>query len=300
MPEDKVYRTELSPVSFLRRNAFVFPDKNAVVHGSRRYSYAQFADRVARLAGALRERGLGRHERVAFLSPNTPALLEAHFAVPAAGGVLVAVNTRLNTEEIEYILQDSGALYLFVDRELYPLVETLDLGVVQCVLIHDSGQPDDPYEMLLAAATPLVDPEPLKDEEEPISMNYTSGTTGRPKGVVYTHRGAYLNALGEVLDDRGQRLPVDLADVSLQRLVLHLGGDGRRRHPRLFAAVGFGEGLGLASACLRDSAYEQRAPKRPPGKAPERVVLSSTANEGNAARRDAAAPEFTRNCASKH
>jgi fatty-acyl-CoA synthase len=200
MSEEKVYRTELTPVAFLRRNAYVYPEKTAVVHGERRYTYAEFAARVNRLAAGLLAAGLGKHERVAFLAPNTPALLEAHFAVPAAGAVLVAINTRLNAPEIEYILQDCSARFLFVDHELYPLVEGLDQSALQVVHIHDSGTPEDPYEAFLEAASPEPGPDLLQDEEEPISMNYTSGTTGRPKGVLYSHRGAYLNALGEALE----------------------------------------------------------------------------------------------------
>ena len=200
MPEEKVYRSELTPVAFLRRNAYVFPDKTAVVHGERRFSYAAFEERVNRLASALLTDGLEKHQRVAFLAPNIPALLEAHFAVPAAGGVLVAINTRLSAPEIDYILQHCGARLLFVDRELYPQVGDLDLSAMQVVEIHDTGAPDDPYETLLAAGSPEAGPDLLADEEEPISINYTSGTTGRPKGVLYTHRGAYLNALGEALE----------------------------------------------------------------------------------------------------
>src|SRR2546426_11534661 len=118
----KTYRTELTPVSFLRRSASVFPDRTAVVHGERRYSYRQLEDRVDRLVRALKALGLEPGDRVAFLSPNTPAMLEAHYAVPAAGGVLVAVNTRLNSEEVGYILGHSGARFLFVDAALTPTV----------------------------------------------------------------------------------------------------------------------------------------------------------------------------------
>src|SRR4051812_30240085 len=120
----KVYRTELTPVSFLRRSAAVFPDKTAVVHGNRgsAYSYREFAERVDRLASALRLAGLRKGDRVAFLCPNTPALLEAHFAVPAAGGVLVPINTRLAAAEITAVVRHAGARVLFVDHELIPLV----------------------------------------------------------------------------------------------------------------------------------------------------------------------------------
>ena len=200
MPATKVYRTELTPLAFLRRNAYVFGDKIAVVHGEQRFTYAAFAERVNRLASALLNAGLEKHQRVAILAPNIPALLEAHFGVPAAGGILVAINTRLGSAEIDYILQHCGARILLVDRELYPQIADLDLDAIQVVMIHDTVTPDDPYEAFLASGSSEPVAEVLADEEEPISINYTSGTTGRPKGVLYTHRGAYLNALGEALE----------------------------------------------------------------------------------------------------
>ena len=143
MSTDKVYRTELTLIDFLRRSARVFPGKTAVVHGDRRVTYAQFEQRVNRLASGLLDAGLHRHERVAFLSPNAPALLEAHFAVPAAAGVLVAINTRLNSAEIGYILEHSGSRFLFVDEALYHLIEPLDLASMQVVRIADTGADDD-------------------------------------------------------------------------------------------------------------------------------------------------------------
>jgi fatty-acyl-CoA synthase len=193
----KVYRTELSPVSFLRRSAYVYPDKVAVVHGDRRITYRQFDERVSRLASALAAAGVEPGDRVAFLAPNIPALLEAHYGVPAAGTVLVAVNTRLGRDEIAYILEHSGARMLFVDHELAPLAEGASLPVVR---IDDTGAADDPYEAFLATGSSSRFEHPLDDEEQTISINYTSGTTGRPKGVMYTHRGAYLNALMEALE----------------------------------------------------------------------------------------------------
>lgn len=198
--QEKVYRTDLTPVSFLERSALVFPEKVAVIHEERKYTYREFAERVYRLASSLRASGLQKHDRVAFLAPNIPALLEAHFAIPAAGGILVAVNTRLNTQEVAYILKHSGAKYLFVDNELYATVEPLDLQGVQVVHIADSGAADDPYEAFLAAGSPEPVESWLEDEEETISINYTSGTTGNPKGVMYTYRGGYLNALAEVIE----------------------------------------------------------------------------------------------------
>jgi fatty-acyl-CoA synthase len=197
-----VYRTELSPLSFLTRSAYVFPDKTAVVHGSRRYTYRQLEERVNRLASALRAAGLGKQERVAFLCPNIPPMLEAHYGVPAAGGVLVAINTRLNSEEIAYILEHSGAKFLFVDAELEPLVKPLPLSGLHVIRVDDTGAPGDPYEDFLAGGSPTPVESWLEDEEEMLAINYTSGTTGRPKGVMYSHRGAWVNALGEVLESQ--------------------------------------------------------------------------------------------------
>ncbi|HLG63541.1 MAG TPA: acyl--CoA ligase family protein [Ktedonosporobacter sp.] len=197
---EKVYRTELTPVSFLERSALVFPNKVAIVHGNQQYTYREFAERVNRLASGLRSSGMQKHDRVAFLCPNTPALLEAHFAVPAAGGILVAINTRLNSQEIGFILKHSGTSFLFVDAELAPLVEPLDTSDLKVVRIDDTASSDDPYEQFLAAGSPEPVTSWLEDEEEPIAINYTSGTTGNPKGGVYTYRGAYLNALSEVIE----------------------------------------------------------------------------------------------------
>jgi fatty-acyl-CoA synthase len=195
-----VYRTELTPVSFLDRSVLVFPEKVAVVHGDRKYTYREFGERVNRLASHLRATGMQKHDRVAFLSPNTPALLEAHFAVPAAGGILVAINTRLNAQEINFILKHSGSRYLFVDAELESLVASLDLEGLFKVRIDDTALPEDPYERFLADGSPARPPSWLEDEDEDIALNYTSGTTGNPKGVVSTHRGAYLSTLAEVIE----------------------------------------------------------------------------------------------------
>ncbi len=193
-------RLELSPLQFLRRNARSLGERPAVVHGERRVNYAELEERCNRLASALRDRGLERHDRVAILAPNTPALLEAHYGVPLAGGVLVAMNTRLSSGEIEYILSDSGARTLLVDAELKELLEPISLDGIETIVIEDSGAADDPYEKLLADASPDAPESWLEDENEPISINYTSGTTGRAKGAVYTHRGAYLRALGVALE----------------------------------------------------------------------------------------------------
>src|SRR6516165_9002665 len=194
----QVYRSELNPVDFLHRAAYIYPDRTAVVSGQQRYSYRQLAERSWRLASALRSAGLRKQDRVATLLFNSPAMLEAHFGVPAAGGVLVAVNNRLSSAEIEYILGHSGARYLLLDSELEALTKPLDLSGVTVIRCSGTGGPEDSYEQFLASAPPSRPPSWLEHEEETISINYASGTTGRPKGVQYTYRGAYLNALGEV------------------------------------------------------------------------------------------------------
>jgi fatty-acyl-CoA synthase len=200
MTHRNVFRTELTPVSFLERSAYVLPDKPAVVHGARRYSYRQLQERVNRLASALRGAGMQKHDRVAFLCPNIPAMLEAHYGVPVAGGVLVAINTRLSTDEVGYILTHSGSRFLFVDAELAPVVKPLDLGALTVIRVDDTGAAGDPYEDFLATGSPQRVDSWLEDEEETVAINYTSGTTGRPKGVMYSHRGAYLNAIGEIIE----------------------------------------------------------------------------------------------------
>ncbi|MBI3636127.1 MAG: AMP-binding protein [Candidatus Rokubacteria bacterium] len=199
-PTDRVYRTELTPVTFLERSAYVYPDKPAVVHGQRTYTYRQFEERVNRLASGLRTAGLQKHDRVGFLCPNIPAMLEAHFGVPAAGGILVAINIRLSTDEIAYILKHSGCTFLFVDQEFEGAIKPLDLSGVRVVRVDDTGAAGDPYEDFLRTGSPAPVESWLEDEEETICINYTSGTTGRPKGVMYTYRGAWVNAVGEVVE----------------------------------------------------------------------------------------------------
>src|SRR5215217_1321590 len=196
---EKVYRTELTPVSFLKRSAYMFPDKEAVVYGDRRYTYKEFEERVNRLASRLKESGLKKGDRVAFLCPNIPPIVEGHFAVPAVGLVLVAINTRLSGNEVEYIIGHSGSKVVFVDAELEELLEGVDESVER-VRIDDTGEEGDPYEDYLAEGSPEPVESVLEDEEETISLNYTSGTTGQPKGVMYTYRGAYLNALAQIIE----------------------------------------------------------------------------------------------------
>ncbi len=202
----KVYRTSLTPLSFLERSTLVFPEKTAVIHGQKRYNYREFSERVNRLTSALKDRGLEAGERVAFFCPNIPPMLEAHFGVLQAGAILVPINIRLSSKEVAFILNHSGSTFLFVDTELAPVIEPI-LGKLETVkhIINIQDLPDlktldgEEYESFLASGSSAPCPLDLEDEEDTISINYTSGTTGNPKGVMYTHRGAYLNALGEEL-----------------------------------------------------------------------------------------------------
>lgn len=206
-----VWDTQLTPLSFLRRSANVHPDKTAIVYSGRRLTYAQFAAETERVARALRASGVRPGDRVAYLMPNVPELLIAHFAVPLAGAVLVAINTRLSTDEVRYICDHSGATVLVVDAALYPTVAPVAgelASVREIVTVTDKESGHTPGEAggvtwvdFLARADRSGEPPTwaVDDEHATISINYTSGTTGRPKGVMYSHRGAYLNALGEVI-----------------------------------------------------------------------------------------------------
>ena len=209
----QVNRTELTPLLFIERATRVYGPRIAAVYGRRRFTFADLGLRVRRLAGALRRAGLRPGDRVAFLAPNVPALLEAHFGVALAGGVLVAVNTRLSRDEVGYILDHSGARLLFVDAELAGPLAPIRAGlrtVERTVTIDDAefapGIPrvfDGPeYEEFVGGEPDTSLACRVADEEAIYSINYTSGTTGRPKGVMYTHRGAYLNALSEVIGHR--------------------------------------------------------------------------------------------------
>jgi fatty-acyl-CoA synthase len=197
--------TALTPLGFLERAAAVYPDKLAVIEGSRRFTYREFYRRCCRFADALRRRGIGAGDTVAVLAPNVPALLEAHYAVPMAGAVLNALNYRLDARTIAFILGHGGARLLIADREFAGLVADAlrEFGrALPLVEIGDSGDGvlgAVEYEDFLAEGDPDAAWLPPSDEWAAIALNYTSGTTGNPKGVVYHHRGAYLNALGNAI-----------------------------------------------------------------------------------------------------
>ena len=203
-------RIELSPLSFLTRSARAYGDRVAVfsVEDSRTFTYSNFASRVAKLASALRHAGISDGDRIALLSMNRPEALEAHFAVPLARASLVAINYRLTSDEVLYIVKHSGAKLLFFEQELSNLLEPSQEKIKGCELINipsathhtRRGQSFLEYEKFLDSGNERKDIAfEIENEDSLIAIDYTSGTTGQPKGVMYSHRGAYLNALSDIM-----------------------------------------------------------------------------------------------------
>ncbi len=201
--------TPLNPVTFLERAAYVYPDQVSVIHGDWRMTWRETYARCRRLASALARHGIGRNDTVAVMAPNVPAIYEAHFGVPMIGAVLNTLNTRLDAETIAFMLRHGGARALITDREYSSLVgKALSLLDAKPLLI-DIDDPAAPggellgemtYETLLETGDPEHAWQNPPDEWDAISLNYTSGTTGDPKGVVYHYRGAYLNALSNIVN----------------------------------------------------------------------------------------------------
>ena len=205
--------TPLSPLSLLRRAASIYPDKTAVIHQRRRLTWGEVFYRCQRVASALAKRGIGKGDTVAILSANTPEMFEAHFAVPMAGAVLNAINMRLDAATVSFILQHGEAKLLLVDKEFGPLAQSalermssppaiVHIDDPSCDIGHLVGS--ESYADLISAGEPgeigVDATDYLPDDEwDAIALNYTSGTTGNPKGVVYHHRGAYLNAVSNAL-----------------------------------------------------------------------------------------------------
>ncbi len=198
----------LSPISFLAKAAAIYPDRVSVIHGELRFTWAETYERCRRLAAALRGRGIGHLDTVAILGPNVPAVYEAHFGVPMAGGVINTLNIRLDADAIAFQLQHGEARILFVDGEFSAVAARALERLEVKPLVVDIDDPLFPagarigaltYEAFLREGDPDFSYVLPEDEFEPIALNYTSGTTGNPKGVVTHHRGAYLNAIWQTM-----------------------------------------------------------------------------------------------------
>ena len=201
--------TPLSPLSLIARTAYTYPQRLSVIHGDRRYTWAETYARSRRLASALVRAGIGKGDTVAVMAANTPEMVELHFGVPMTGGVLNTLNTRLDAETIAFMLKHGEAKVLVTDLEFSPIVEKALAQTDATPHVVDIVDPAAPlgerlgsvdYEAFIANGDSAYDWKLPADEWDAISLNYTSGTTGNPKGVVYHHRGAYLNALSNIID----------------------------------------------------------------------------------------------------
>lgn len=209
----------LSPLSFLSKAAYTYPQRVATIHGEQRWTWAEVYSRCRRLASSLKRRGIVKGDTVAAMLPNVPAMLELHFGPAMIGAVLNTLNTRLDAEAIAFMLEHGEAKVLFTDREFFPVVDKALKMLQKRLLVIDV---DDPlyqdgnafgimeYESFLKEGDDRFEWSPPADEWDAITLNYTSGTTGNPKGVVYHHRGAYLNAVSNILGWDMPRHPVYL------------------------------------------------------------------------------------------
>ncbi|MGB0697004.1 MAG: acyl-CoA synthetase [Rhodospirillaceae bacterium] len=209
----------LTPLTFMERSASIFPDRLAVVHGTVRRTWSETYTRCRQLASALEKRGMGKGDTISFMAANTPEAFEAHFGVPMCGAVLNAINTRLDPGAVAFILDHAETKILFTDREFSPVVKDALSLVTRDILVVDIDDPSYEggellgsmtYEQFIAEGDPDYAWQTPEDEWQAITLNYTSGTTGNPKGVVYHHRGAYLNAVSNVLSWEMPQSPVYL------------------------------------------------------------------------------------------
>lgn len=210
---------QLSPLTFIKRAAYVYPNKTSVVYGARRYTWLETYKRTRQLASMLQQNGIGEGDTVSIMGFNTPETYEAHFGVPMSGAVLHAINTRLDAKTIAFMMNHAGTKVLLADSQAASTIKAALSMVDQQPIVIDIIDPNEPegtligsntYEDFIAKGNPEFDWQLPSDEWNAITLNYTSGTTGNPKGVVYHHRGAYLNALGNVVAWEMSKHPVYL------------------------------------------------------------------------------------------
>ena len=257
--------TPLTPLELVRRSRSLYADREAVVDGALRLTYAQFFERCDRWSSALQRLGVRQGDRVAYIAPNTHAQLEWFYAVPQIGAVLVPINYRLSADDFAYILDHSGAKVVCAHADYLDAIDSIRdqlPGVEHFVALEGARPGWLDYEALVAASAPSFD-RPEIAEGDLLTINYTSGTTARPKGVMITHRNAFLNlrrSAGAEPHDAGRPLPLDLADVPCQRLDLRLGRDRRRRQPTSACA---GSPRSRSSSRSPPSGSRCSAPRRP-------------------------------------
>ena len=240
----------LTPLEFARRARKLYPHREAVVDGELRLTYAQFFDRCDRWSAALQALGVGQGDRVALIAPNTHAMLESFYAVPQLGAVVVPLNYRLTADDFAYLIEHSGARVVCAHSDYLDAVDGIRDRAARRRAFRRAGR----RARRAGSTTKRRSRRPPADFDRPeiaesdlLAINYTSGTTSRPKGVMITHRNAWVNAVGTLVhhpDDAGRSLPVDAADVPRERLDVRLDRDRRRRHARLPA-----QGRGAARLC---------------------------------------------------
>ncbi len=212
LPTNAANFVALTPISFLQRTADIYPQRESLIYNNRRYTWSQTRARCTRIASSIAARGLGKNDTISIFAFNTPEMFEAHFAIPMSGAVLNTINTRLDAATVAYIIDHGEAKLFIVDRQLWPILQAaLETSTLQpeIIIIDDVDATDKPplptehqfsyYEDLVEHGDDTFVWRQPEDEWQALSLNYTSGTTGHPKGVVYHHRGSYLMSMGTVV-----------------------------------------------------------------------------------------------------